>query len=228
MSKEGLFLSFEGGDGVGKKTQHEMLVNRLQEVGETVLQVDFPQYNDHLGGFIKKLQGGIYGVWADQEPIFASSFYALDRATAAPRIREALAAGSIVLANRFSASNMAHQAGKLSTLRERRRIVKWIDNYEHNILKTPRPDFHFILQLPVEIASKRMAEREKADPSRKRDPLEDNPEYLKNSTQTYLELARDYPDRFSVTWCVGDDGEQRTREDIHEEIWSRFEELRAA
>ena len=58
----------------------------------------------------------------DVGPYTASLFFALDRYEASDAINEALDAGKIVVANRFTGSNMAHQGTKFNSSEERPRI----------------------------------------------------------------------------------------------------------
>ena len=124
----GLFLVIEGTDGSGKGTQFKILADRLKSEGHDVVTFDFPQYDHDSSYFVKQYLNGNYGTADEVGPYTGSLFYALDRYQAAPAIRQALADGKIVLANRFTGSNMAHQGTKFTNDEERRGNFIWLDN----------------------------------------------------------------------------------------------------
>ena len=61
----------------------------------------------------KFLDGG-FGPLEEVDPQFTALLYAGDRFEAKGQIVEALAAGKIVLADRYVGSNMAHQAARVA------------------------------------------------------------------------------------------------------------------
>src|SRR6186997_1725073 len=139
MANNGLFLVIEGTDGSGKGTQFKRLVDRLTDAGHEVATFDFPQYDQPSSYFVREYLNGKYGTAEQVGPYTGSMFFALDRYQAAPAIQEALAAGKVVLANRFTGSNMAHQGTKFDSAEERRGYFIWLDNIEFEMLKIPRP-----------------------------------------------------------------------------------------
>src|SRR3990167_8154701 len=108
----GSFIVIEGSDGSGKTTQFKLLAERLKAVGYDVDTIKFPQYESPSSHFVKSYLSGSYGPANDINPYTASLFYALDRYEAAPRIRQALAEGKIVLSDRYVSANMVHQGSK--------------------------------------------------------------------------------------------------------------------
>src|SRR3954468_22900663 len=112
--KKGKFIVIDGTDGSGKATQTKLLVKRLQKSGHKVRIEDFPQYGKKSAGPVEDYLNGLYGS-ADQLGAYIPSiFYAVDRFAASERIRKHLAAGFIVVSNRYVTSNMAHQGGKIA------------------------------------------------------------------------------------------------------------------
>ena len=147
--KNGLFLVVEGTDGSGKGTQFKLLVDKLTAEGYDVATFDFPQYEQPSSYFVREYLNGNYGTADEVGPYTGSLFYALDRYQAAPAIREALAAGKVVIANRFTGSNMAHQGTKFNHSEERRGYFIWLDNLEFQMLNIPRPDKSIVLRVPA-------------------------------------------------------------------------------
>jgi dTMP kinase len=111
-ARSGLFLVIEGTDGSGKGTQFNLLKERLESSGYDVAAFDFPQYEQPSSFFVKEYLNGNYGTAEQVGPYTGSLFYALDRYQAAPQIQQALAEGKVVIANRYTGSNMAHQGTK--------------------------------------------------------------------------------------------------------------------
>jgi dTMP kinase len=122
---QGIFIVLEGVDGSGKTTQFKLLQTRLQLAGYEVEVFDFPRYDKPSSYFVRQYLNGQYGPASSINPYSASLFYALDRYEAAPEIRKALAAGKIVLSDRYFGSNMAHQGSKFGGPIEKRSFFVW-------------------------------------------------------------------------------------------------------
>lgn len=222
MSK-GLFLCIEGGDGSGKSTQHELLAKRLEADNHPLLRLNFPRYGQPSAELVELYLHGEFGDATKLDPRLASLPYAIDRLAAAPEIRQATSAGTMILAGRFTASNMAHQGAKFATQSERTHFFKWLANLEYNIMQIPEPDYHFVLHVPAAVALERVQQRHDAG-GKKPDGHETNPAYQKRVEQTYLGLTATFPDRFGLVECM-DGSKQRSAEEIHEEIWHKVQEL---
>lgn len=200
---QGTFIVIEGTDGSGKGTQFELLSKRLSEAGYEVASFDFPQYDNPSSYFVQEYLNGNYGSASEVGPYTASLFYALDRFAAATQIREALAAGKIVLANRFVGSNMAHQGTKFANADERRGYFIWLDNLEFEMLRVPRPDISFVLRMPAETAQKLVDKKEnRTYTDKKRDIHEADLEHLRRSVAVYDEMCELFPRDFVRVDCV--------------------------
>ncbi|MEN9202414.1 MAG: dTMP kinase [Thermostichus sp. DG_1_6_bins_120] len=103
--RSGLFITLEGGEGVGKTTQQALLAGRLQKEGYTCLCTREP------GGTVlgQKLRALL--LHGDPiEPLAELLLYAADRAEhVQTRIHPALAAGQVVVCDRFTDSTLAYQ-----------------------------------------------------------------------------------------------------------------------
>src|SRR3989338_1874888 len=113
MKYKGKFFVLEGMDGSGKATQTKLLVEALKTKGHDVIKIDFPQYSKASAGLIENYLKGMYGSSSDVGPYRASIFYACDRYDLSFQIRQWLQKGNIVIADRYLASNIGHQGGKL-------------------------------------------------------------------------------------------------------------------
>ena len=216
---KGIFIVLEGSDGSGKSTQLALLLNRLINEGCSVETFDFPQYDKNSSYFVREYLNGNYGSADDVGPYTASLFYALDRYEAAPSIQKALDEGKVVIANRFTGSNMAHQGTKFNNTEERKGYFLWLDAIEFQMLRIPRPDLSIVLRVPAEIAQNLVDQKEKRSYTDKnRDIHEADLEHLKKSVEVYDNLCELFPKDFKALDCVRDNRLMQI-EDIHKIIW---------
>lgn len=154
-NNRGSFFVLDGPDGSGKTTQVALLQKALQRMGRKVMVVDFPQYEKTLfGAMVGKYLKGEYGDVFKISPYLSSLVYALDRWSAAKKIRTALHKGHIVLANRFTSSNIIHQGAKFIKVKERHAYFSWLDEMEFSVLQIPRPTKVIFLDVPSDISWK--------------------------------------------------------------------------
>jgi len=216
---KGLFIMIEGTDGSGKSLQTELLVNHLKNEGFEVEQISFPQYGEKSAGLVEAYLNGEFGSAEEVGPYRASVLYAVDRFAAASKIRQWLNDGKIVIANRYVASNMGHQGGKIKDETERKKYFEWNYNLEYNILGIPRPEVNLILHVTPEISQQlvdKKAAREYLH-GKKRDIHEDDLNHLKNAETAYLNIAKLYPE-FKLIECVKNN-QILPPEEIHAIIW---------
>ena len=108
QQQSGFFISFEGGDGVGKSTQSRLLGEWLRgATGRDVVWTREPGGTE-LGTVLR--QAVLHGDHMD--PRTEALLYAADRAHhVASLIRPALSRGDIVITDRYLDSSIAYQAG---------------------------------------------------------------------------------------------------------------------
>ncbi len=200
---QGLFIVLEGTDGSGKGTQFQLLAEKLERAGHDIVLFDFPQYDKPSSYFVKQYLNGEYGTAEDIGPYTGSMFYALDRFDASDAIRKALEAGKIVLANRFTGSNMAHQGTKFRDAHERRGYFIWLDNLEFEMLRIPRPDLNIVLRVPADIAQKLVDGKERRNyTDKKRDLHEADLSHMERAVEVYDDLCQLFPKDYSRIDCV--------------------------
>lgn len=203
QNKEGLFIVLEGVDGAGKSTQFKQLIERLQLAGHEVATVHFPRYDEPSSYFVKQYLNGSYGSAEAVGPYTASLFYALDRYEAANSIRQALREGKVVVADRFTGSNMAHQGTKFSNADERRGYFIWLDNLEFEMLHIPRPNLNLVLRVSADIAETQIDKHEKRDyTDKKRDVHEADSNHLRRTVEVFDDLCQLFPRDFVRVDCV--------------------------
>jgi len=181
----GLFLTFEGGDGVGKSTQAALLQDWLKSLGQTVLRTREPG-GSGLGAELREI---VLHRRGDIAPRAEALIYAADRAHhVATVVRPALARGEIVVQDRYLDSSVAYQgAGRVLDAREIRDLSLWATE---GLL----PHLTILLDLEEETARGRL------EGSRDRyDRLEaERSEFHQRVRAGYLQLAEAEPDRFLV------------------------------
>lgn len=203
QGRPGTFIVLEGTDGSGKGTQFALLCERLRQAGYDIATFDFPQYDEPSSYFVTQYLNGLYGTAAEVGPYTASLFYALDRYEAAPKIREALNQGKIVVSNRFTGSSMGHQGTKFRSPEERRGYFIWLDNIEFELLRIPRPDISFVLRVPAEIAQQLVDKKApRAYTDQKRDIHEADLSHLEKALEVYDDLTQLFPKDFQRIDCV--------------------------
>ena len=122
----GRLIIIEGGDGSGKATQTALLKERLQQEGYKVKSVSFPNYDSPAAMPVKMYLAGDFGKNpSDINPFVASSLYAVDRFASFRMEWQAFyEAGGIILADRYTTSNMVHQMVKYDDEAERNSVCR--------------------------------------------------------------------------------------------------------
>jgi dTMP kinase len=197
---QGYFLAIEGSDGSGKATQTDLIAKKLKELGYQVATISFPRYAAESSYFVRNYLEGKYGSGKDVGPYSASVFYALDRYDYSELIANSIKSGKIVLANRFSASNMAHQGSKIPEAKTRREFYVWLDSLEHTMLKIPKPNRNILLNLEQEKLTDNLKKRFKL--TKKTDIHESDKEHVIKTAQIYREVVELYPNDFLRIDCV--------------------------
>ncbi len=216
--KKGTLIVFEGTDGSGKSTQFKLLCDRLQNQGTAFQRLVFPQYSEPSSALIRMYLGGEFGSHpSDVNAYAASTFYAVDRYAAWKKVWGAgYEAGGLVLSDRYTTSNAVHQGGKLST-EEQNAFFDWLFDFEYRKLGLPQPDAVIYLDMPTEKSVQLLRSRE-AVTHTKADIHEVDTEYLALCRQTALRAAEHYG--WKRISCVDSQGELRSIQDIHQEIWT--------
>jgi len=180
-----VFIAFEGGEGAGKSTQVRDLTAWLTAEGHVVRATREPG-DTYSGQAIREivLDHAHTALSARAEALL----YAADRAQHVHEvIRPALAAGEVVLTDRFVDSSLAYQgAGREIPLDDVRMLSRWAT-------EGLRPDLTVLLDLPPEDGLARARGRAAAD------RLEaESLEFHQRVRQTFLALAAADPDRYAV------------------------------
>ncbi len=202
---KGIFIVFEGGEGIGKSTQAKLLKAWLEQEGETVVLSREPGGSD-LGIEIRKIL--LSHSTGEISPRAEALLYAADRAHHVfAVIRPALAAGEVVISDRYFDSSIAYQgAGRVLEPGEVARISRWAT-------ESLFPTLTIIIDLPAEIGLARL---------KSKDRLESQPmDFHERVRQEFLQLSLLDPERYFVV-----NGNQ-TIEATHSAIIARVSEIAA-
>lgn len=223
MSK-GKLITIEAGDGSGKATQTKALYDRLLAEGYQVLKVEYPDYQSDSSALVRMYLGGEFGQQAENVSAYgASSFFAVDRyASYLLKWRQAYESGWIILADRYTTSNMVHQAVKLKNPVEREKFLTWLWDFEFGRLQLPVPDRVIYLDMPPEISDRLINSRAAKDSSRQKDIHEKDTSYLHHCHRAYNEVAEKYG---WVKISCAQQGNLRTVQDIHEDVYQAVKEI---
>lgn len=202
--RRGLFITFEGGDGAGKTTQIEHVKEWFDQAGCVSFVTREPGGTD-MGNQLRQL---IQHGPEDVDPRTEALLYAADRAYhVATVIRPALAAGQVVLADRFIDSSVAYQgAARELGVDEVLALSKWAT-------EDLSPDLTLLLDLPPEVGARRGTASHTADRIER-----ESMDFHERVRHEYLHLADRYPDRIVVIDAVG------TPEEVFREIRGVLEE----
>lgn len=215
----------EGVDSSGKATQSKILSDRLKNDGKSVISVEFPNYQSPSSSVAKMYLGGDFGTDpSDVSPYAASTFFAVDRfASVRGEWKDYFKDGNIVIADRYTTSNMVHQASKIKDITEKSKFLDWLYDFEYNVLSLPKPDLVIFLDMPVENARQLMEKRaNKIDNSQVKDIHERNEDYLQKSYDNACFVAEKYG--WNRIECAID-GKVRTIEDIADEIYNAVKKV---
>src|SRR3989344_8673471 len=157
---KGKLIVIDGTDGSGKKTQTQLLIERLQKENYPAVSISFPQYGKKSAGLVEEYLNGKYGKADEVNPYTASLFYALDRFDLSSEIRARLAEGKIIVTDRYVDANAGHQGGKIKNPEERKKFIEWLYDMEYRILGILRPDTVLILYVPAEVGQKLVLEKQ--------------------------------------------------------------------
>lgn len=158
---KGKLFIIEGGDGSGKATQTRLLTEHLQRDGYDVKSVSYPDYDSDSSALVKMYLRGDFGSDADAvNPYAASAFFAVDRfASYQMKWKAFYEQGGIVIADRYTTSNMLYQMIKIDDPAQRRAYLAWLEDFEFRKMGLPAPDKVFLLDVPLAVTERLMADR---------------------------------------------------------------------
>ena len=187
----GLFITFEGTEGGGKSTQIQLLAERLRQGGHTVRTLREPggtPIGEEVRHLIKHSE--------NNRAMTSETELLLMNASRAQIVREvirpALAAGEIVLCDRFYDSTLAYQGyGRGLELSQVQAVVDFA-------VGETRPNLTLLLAVPLAVSEARRAARQQAS-GPVRDRMEEaDRAFFERVEKGFEAIARQNPGRIKV------------------------------
>ncbi|MGV1793742.1 dTMP kinase [Rhizobium sp. A37_96] len=199
----GLFVSFEGGEGAGKSTQIRRLAERLRERGHEVLVTREPGGSLGAEAVRHVLLSGAAEVFGTR--MEAILFAAARNDHVEEVIRPALARGIVVLCDRFMDSSRVYQGvtGNLES--------DYIEALQRVAVNGVVPDCTLILDIPAEVGLERARKRASAAAAPDRFEKEEVQTHEKRR-EAFLDIAAREPARCHIIDA------QQSEDDIATEI----------
>lgn len=185
MSARGLFITIEGGEGVGKSTNIAFLEEHLRAQGVDLLVTREPG-GSSLGEDIRHLllepRDEPVSVTAEMLLVFAARAQHISE-----RIEPALAGGQWVLCDRFTDATYAYQSGGRGV------DATTVRSLENMVQGSLRPDYTLLLDAPVDTGMARARGRGELDRFEREEKA-----FFERVRATYLQLAQESSGRFRV------------------------------
>ncbi|KGE03579.1 dTMP kinase [Pseudohaliea rubra] len=185
MSGRGLFITLEGGEGVGKSTALAHVASRLGDAGVPLVTTREPG-GSALAEDIREVLLAVR-----EEPVDDLAelllMFAARAQHLARRIRPALEAGQWVLCDRFTDATYAYQSGG------RELPARWVQQLETLVQGELRPDCTLLLDAPVTLGIERARGRGDLDRFEREQVA-----FFERVRATYLRLARESSGRYRV------------------------------
>lgn len=191
MSAPGILIAFEGLDQSGKETQAARLREQFAAAGRTVRALSFPDYETPIGREIRAALDGRREFAADTLQLL----YIANRHEYREAIERWLAAGDVVVCDRYRASSVAY--GDAQGL-----DAEWLSDVQRRL---PVPTLIFLLDIAPEEAVRRKAHG--------RDKFERDLPLLSRVRESYLKQAA------AEGWEVIDGA--RAKDEISQDILAR-------
>lgn len=224
-----MFIVLEGLDGAGKSTQITKLREMFRAKGVESEYLHFPRFDAPIyGELIARFLRGDLGSVESVNPYLVALLYAGDRADAATTIREWIAAGKVVIVDRYVYSNIGYQCAKIADSTERNRLREWILHTEFEEFGIPKPDLSLFLDVPFAFTERKLTEvREGEDREYLqggKDIHEASLDLQRRVREVYLESAS-LDEDLKVVNCSTEEGGMASPNTIFERIMDRVAPL---
>lgn len=217
-----IYIDIEGTDGCGKQTQSKLLLEALQQKGIKSIMQSFPSYDSKSSGPVKMYLAGEFGESANSLNAYqASALFAVDRLCTMKLLEKEMKDGVVVF-DRYTPSNMIHQASKIDDIEEKNKYLKWVEEFEYDVLKLPRPTLTIFLDMPVEKSVEMANNRTELKNQEKKD-IHENLEHLSlayNNSKYVSDLFG-----WTIINCVDENNNIKSIPEIHEDIMKVINKL---
>ncbi len=214
-----LIIIEAGSDASGKATQAKKLFGRMKSDGYKIKKVEYPNYKSSSSALVKMYLNGEFGCRPEDVNAYAAStFFAVDRyASYVKEWKSFYENGGIVLSDRYTTSNMVHQASKIDDETERDTYLDWLWDLEFVKMGLPVPDMVVFLDVPIIITNDLISNRSnKITGGSMKDIHERDRKYLGKTYLNACRIAEKYG--WKRIECISDSC-LRSIEDIHDDIY---------
>jgi dTMP kinase len=195
--ERGKFISVEGIEGVGKSTNIDVVVRRIEAAGHKVLTTREPggtPFAEDIREILMNRNDEPIPEIAEVLLMFAARSFNVNNV-----IVPALEAGTWVVCDRFTDSSRAYQSGGRGIPMETiDRVADWVHG-------DTWPDVTILLDAPVEVGMERAGKRSAPDRFE-----QERHDFFQRVRECYLQIAAREPDRFVVIDTTADIAAVRT------------------
>ena len=210
-ARNGRFVVLEGIDGAGTTTQVARLSERLRKAGGAQVRSTREPSDGPIGSLVRQVLTGRIVAPEGRAPGWATMalLFAADRMDhVESEIEPFLAAGGVMISDRYDASSLAYQSVSSGSSGGGEKAVEWIRSLNRHAM---RPDLTVVVDLAPELAAERRASRGEAA------QLYEQNEVQRALAVFYRELASHMPDDRIVVV----DGKGSV-EDVHNRIYDAY------
>jgi dTMP kinase len=217
MASRGAFIAIEGIDGSGKHTQAEMLGQVFTARRIPWVPISFPRYETVFGKLIARFLNGEFGKLDEVDAHLSALLYAGNRFEAKAELDAALSAGKTILADRYVASNLAHQAARVLP-EEREAFIAWLRRLEYETYGLPVEDLVIYLRLGASEAQHLVGKKAPRDyTSLGHDLQESDLTHLEKAAKMFDQLATG-PNWATIECFDAGAGKVKSVEEIHKSL----------
>lgn len=204
----GRFITFEGTEGGGKSTQIKLLAERLRAAGREVIELREPggtPIGEEIRHLLKHSDANRAMTPEAELLLMCASRAQLVREV----IRPALAAGKVVLCDRFYDSTTAYQGyGRQLDLARVKAVIDFA-------VGDTRPQLTLLLHVPVAVSEARRHARGQGQPVMRDRFEEAERAFFERVEQGFQAIARAEPERFKVIEATG------SIEQVAQAVWAQ-------
>lgn len=210
----GALISFDGLDSSGKATQVKRLQQTLEERGKRVLRIETPDYTTPSGQELKARLQGKLGDWGNTPWQEKMGYFAANRAEHKQEVADALAAGDVVLYDRYVPSSLVFM--EVESGADRAAVHKIVEDKEYTENGMPRESLSIFLDVPPQVADQLLSGRK--DKQQDEDEYTDQLHVQQKMYDAYVRLAKEQPERIVHIECM--DGDRlRSPNEIEKLVW---------